>query len=185
MRLILLSLVAVLAVTLIACDDGPVGGGVGKPALIAGYEYINWAWGFHQEYGLIDERGSVWQLFPSVDDSLWVLDTLSAYTEDDFAKLLSGADSLAIRLPGHEVRAIQRLAGPVSADSITDCEWTASDAGILQTFLFVRNSRQVTFRRALLYQLGDQSCHNVHPSAALLDSIIMKYHLREDNDPEP
>ena len=184
MRAILFYLIAVSSAAMLACDDGPVGGGgTGKPALVAGYEYINWAWGFQQEYVLIDERGTVWQSFPSEDDSLFSLDTLSSYSLADFDKLLANADSLAIRVSLHELRRIQQLAGSVGADSITDCIPTGNDMGSSETFLFVPNRPTANYRRVLLNQVGDFSCYNVHPATHQLDSIILQYHMRRNEDP--
>jgi len=177
MRLILPTLLIAFFGGIVACDDSPTDGdGSGTPALIAGYEYINWAWGFQQEYVLINDRGSVYQSFPSINDSLYLLDSLTAFTQADFDKLLAKADSLTERLTAAELRLVKQYAVYVAADSVTECVHTGNDLGGAQTFLFVHQPNG-TFHRELLRRTGDWTCYNLHPSVPLLDSIILQYHL--------
>lgn len=183
MRLTLLSLVAVFAVTLIACDDGPVGGGSGKPALIAGWEYFNFAWGFRQEYYFIDDRGTLWLKSPTEAESLFALDSLGSYSQADISRYLEGADSLPGMVSVSDLKELQAHASDIASSPISECTSSGNDMGAIQTFLFVRQRPPVRYNRVLLYTTGDWSCHNEHPAAAALDTIIWKYELCHLDNP--
>jgi hypothetical protein len=182
MRLIL-SLVAVLSVTLIACDDGPTGGGSGKPALIAGWEYVNFAWGFRQEYYFIDDRGTLWLKSPTEAESLFVLDSLDWYSQADISRYLEGADSIQGMVSVSDLKELQEHARDIACSRISECTSSGNDMGTVQTFLFVRQRPPMLYRRVLLCQIGDWSCHNEHPAAAELDTIIWKYELCHQDNP--
>lgn len=177
MKIALFGLALLGSAAMIACDESPTGSATSSPAIVASYEYINFAWGYRHGATYIDSRGAIWDVTYSVDDSICVLlDTTRHYTPEVFAVMLEGADLVGTILNRDTLRTLKVSAGEVAKGTWDGCYWSGSDFGTAVTSLYYKVGGNYA-DRVKLKQWGDQTCSNDHPKAAALSDIVEGYAL--------
>ncbi|MFZ1683243.1 MAG: hypothetical protein WAU88_03840 [Candidatus Zixiibacteriota bacterium] len=177
------TLILVLALAfLVACNGtGPTDDNSipNSQSIIAGWQYVNWAWGYNHGARYIDRDGNQLAVSYQLADSLWQLAAQEDLTIAQMNLLLSKAQHVSVTIPKDSVRAAAKLARLSASGPYSDTSMVGADMGANEWFGFVFNEDTKMYHRIMLKVDGDWKFENQSASAAKLVAIIENYRLIE------
>jgi hypothetical protein len=175
------SLILILTVALLAgCsgdNNGPVDNNTIPSAqtIIAGYQHINWAWGYSHGARYLDRDGNVLSVTYAAKDSLWLLTGKDILTIPEMNKLVTGASILDTTIPRDTVLSAARLTKYAAQGPYSDTTMLGADMGEGEWFGYTFDTTTSSYHRVILKVSGDWSWDNTAPTAAKLVSIIEQF----------
>lgn len=181
MKRLILALVTLVVFP--TCSDTIVSSSADLPQIVASAEYINFAFEYHHFATYIDKHGRVYDVTYSESDAIWeLLDTVTVYTPDIFAKLLADTDPLGYSVDSSTFIWMLQSSNRVAKGNWQGCMNSGSDMGTWLTSVYISTGRNKA-KRIKLAQWGDFTCFNDDSLAAPLSDTILNYqpsHLDHD-----
>ncbi len=170
--------ILVLAVALLTGCSGDKSGPIDSNPLpsaqiiVAGYQHINWAWGYSHGARYLDRDGNVLEVIYAAKDSLWTISGKDMLTIPEMNRLLSGHAVLGFAVPRDSVLSAVRLTRYSAQGPYSDTTMLGADMGEGEWFGYTFDTTTSTYHRVILKVSGDWSWENNAPTAAKLVSII-------------
>ena len=174
MRLLTLSTLLLIAALLSGCGDTPVEPGQLPKAqlIVAGEQYINWAWGYHHNAKFIDRFGHVMVTTYQLADSIWLLADQNVLTDSEMHRLVAGAVEVPVTVSQDSVGWMYRLTLSSQSGPYSDTTWMGADQGATTWFGFWYEPSSATYHRVNLLVEGDIRYQNLSPSAGSLVNVL-------------
>lgn len=158
------SLMCVLGalVTSAACADIPPypdrkpvedDGHSGLPAWICGREYVNHAWGFHQNGKVIDSQGRILSYDTSSRGP--VQHESETYTAEELASRYDGATPDNRSVPIAEIEHFMPLIAEAAREKMSEPKSVGADMGSRTLYCFVQDMESGAYREVPLVIMGD------------------------------
>ncbi len=181
MKRLILALVALAVFP--TCSNDLVVSNHTPPQIVASAEYINFAFEYRHVATYIDKHGRVYDITYAESDSIWkLLDTVTVYTPEVFAKILNDTDPLDYSVDPTTFEWMLRSSPRVAKGNWQGCMNSGNDMGTWLTSVYLTTGTNKT-KRVKLAQWGDFTCFNDDSLAAPLSDTILNYqpsHLDHD-----
>jgi len=157
-------------------DDSPTAADIADDQiLVAGREYINWAWGYNHRAKYVDVHGNAYGIAYALNDSIWTLDSSGYYSKEDIDLLIRDAQKQPVNVPKDDVDLMCLLIPIADKGAYSDTTFTGADMGSTITFAFHYESVSDSYKKIILRVEGDFSYHNTSESAKQIDDLISRW----------
>ena len=131
-----------------------------KQSILFQLEYVNYAWGYHHNGFIIDDKGNVltysnpenW-IFPDNDFNI---------SEDQVAENIGKCIQTSKKIPKEELQKYTNYIKNIASSKVTAMKNVAADAGSSEYFCYQYSETSVNYKGYLIKMEGDFTCENLN-----------------------